>query len=139
MLCAVVCARSGLTRSRGIYILFGSMFEQKVDIRLQLLYFFFFQAEDGIRDLTVTGVQTCALPISASGAARPRGPAGPSRRPRPLTTSRPLPPGGPADAAGAALRRRSVRAEARPIAGPPPASRARVPHPAAGPPAPSPP
>src|SRR5256886_9478083 len=27
--------------------------------------FFFFQAEDGIRDLTVTGVQTCALPISA--------------------------------------------------------------------------
>src|SRR5688572_31015058 len=29
-----------------------------------LLFFFFFQAEDGIRDLTVTGVQTCALPIS---------------------------------------------------------------------------
>src|SRR2546430_3520279 len=28
---------------------------------------FFFQAEDGIRDLTVTGVQTCALPISGSG------------------------------------------------------------------------
>src|SRR2546430_10699912 len=28
---------------------------------------FFFQAEDGIRDLTVTGVQTCALPILASG------------------------------------------------------------------------
>src|SRR2546430_15655739 len=27
-------------------------------------YFFVFQAEDGIRDLTVTGVQTCALPIS---------------------------------------------------------------------------
>src|SRR2546430_640897 len=25
--------------------------------------YFFFQAEDGIRDLTVTGVQTCALPI----------------------------------------------------------------------------
>src|SRR2546430_9355358 len=30
---------------------------------------FFFQAEDGIRDLTVTGVQTCALPISI-GALR---------------------------------------------------------------------
>src|SRR2546430_5959888 len=30
----------------------------------RLLYVFFFQAEDGIRDLTVTGVQTCALPIS---------------------------------------------------------------------------
>src|SRR6516162_11507471 len=29
------------------------------------LYFFFFQAEDGIRDYKVTGVQTCALPISA--------------------------------------------------------------------------
>src|SRR5207245_4280619 len=28
---------------------------------------FFFQAEDGIRDATVTGVQTCALPISLSG------------------------------------------------------------------------
>src|SRR2546430_446078 len=28
-----------------------------------LSVFFFFQAEDGIRDLTVTGVQTCALPI----------------------------------------------------------------------------
>src|SRR2546430_11754831 len=28
-----------------------------------MFVFFFFQAEDGIRDLTVTGVQTCALPI----------------------------------------------------------------------------
>src|SRR5437762_10370620 len=28
------------------------------------LLFFFFQAEDGIRDTSVTGVQTCALPIS---------------------------------------------------------------------------
>src|SRR5437868_13564310 len=30
------------------------------------LLFFFFQAEDGIRDRNVTGVQTCALPISTS-------------------------------------------------------------------------
>src|SRR6266511_4626334 len=30
-----------------------------------ILFFFFFQAEDGIRDFHVTGVQTCALPISA--------------------------------------------------------------------------
>src|SRR2546430_7756370 len=30
---------------------------------MTLFFFFFFQAEDGIRDLTVTGVQTCALPI----------------------------------------------------------------------------
>src|SRR3712207_6895284 len=29
-----------------------------------MLKFFFFQAEDGIRDIGVTGVQTCALPIS---------------------------------------------------------------------------
>src|SRR5437879_13274334 len=35
------------------------------------LFFFFFQAEDGIRDTSVTGVQTCALPISTGllGAA----------------------------------------------------------------------
>src|SRR2546422_8629506 len=33
------------------------------------LYFFFFQAEDGIRDVAVTGVQTCALPISMSCAS----------------------------------------------------------------------
>src|SRR5256886_3341514 len=32
--------------------------------RDEVVFFFFFQAEDGIRDLTVTGVQTCALPIS---------------------------------------------------------------------------
>src|SRR3712207_7880194 len=31
--------------------------------------FFFFQAEDGIRDIGVTGVQTCALPISGAAAA----------------------------------------------------------------------
>src|SRR5204863_4366384 len=33
-------------------------------VGLDSLYSFFFQAEDGIRDLYVTGVQTCALPIS---------------------------------------------------------------------------
>src|SRR5688572_30898437 len=33
------------------------------------MLFFFFQAEDGIRDLTVTGVQTCALPICPAGSA----------------------------------------------------------------------
>src|SRR2546429_3763507 len=30
------------------------------------IVFFFFQAEDGIRDVAVTGVQTCALPISVA-------------------------------------------------------------------------
>src|SRR5215213_11993986 len=33
--------------------------------------FFFFQAEDGIRDWSVTGVQTCALPISSGVAELP--------------------------------------------------------------------
>src|SRR5206468_7291086 len=32
-------------------------------------FIFFFQAEDGIRDLIVTGVQTCALPIFKSAVA----------------------------------------------------------------------
>src|SRR5256886_14004094 len=35
---------------------------------LFVVFLFFFQAEDGIRDLTVTGVQTCALPIWTYGA-----------------------------------------------------------------------
>src|SRR5699024_12180219 len=35
------------------------------DLILALRRFFLFQAEDGIRDRNVTGVQTCALPISA--------------------------------------------------------------------------
>src|SRR5215203_7051221 len=34
-----------------------------------MFYVFFFQAEDGIRDIGVTGVQTCALPILTSGAS----------------------------------------------------------------------
>src|SRR5207249_6053984 len=35
-------------------------------------FFFFFQAEDGIRDRNVTGVQTCALPISRASLANRR-------------------------------------------------------------------
>src|SRR6266404_8271290 len=44
--------------------------------------FFFFQAEDGIRDKLVTGVQTCALPISIwpTRATGPPKPSRPSRR-----------------------------------------------------------
>src|SRR6266496_1361825 len=37
-----------------------------------MFLYFFFQAEDGIRDLYVTGVQTCALPISAACSSAPR-------------------------------------------------------------------
>ena len=38
-----------------------------IQLRLFFLFFFFFQAEDGIRDYKVTGVQTCALPICGFG------------------------------------------------------------------------
>src|SRR5207249_2330217 len=43
--------------------------------------FFFFQAEDGIRDRNVTGVQTCALPISSGAPATARS-SGSARRGR---------------------------------------------------------
>src|SRR5699024_8096024 len=39
-----------------------------------VILYFFFQAEDGIRDRNVTGVQTCALPISLRAVANPPGP-----------------------------------------------------------------
>src|SRR5207247_6430312 len=47
------------------------------NLSIFFFFFFFFQAEDGIRDPLVTGVQTCALPISFSlipptGSTRPR-------------------------------------------------------------------
>src|SRR6266404_310967 len=44
--------------------------------------FFFFQAEDGIRDKLVTGVQTCALPISPRWPSSPRPSTLPSREER---------------------------------------------------------
>src|SRR5207249_7204274 len=37
------------------------------------IFFFFFQAEDGIRDRNVTGVQTCALPIYEDVEVQARG------------------------------------------------------------------
>src|SRR5690606_41080430 len=73
-------------------------------------FFFFLQAEDGIRDFHVTGVQTCALPISTGGDARLRAmpslPGGSVAR----STSRP----GPLSAGGRTQRglRRGVRAHA---------------------------
>src|SRR5258708_9712780 len=50
------------------------------------ILFFFFQAEDGIRDDLVTGVQTCALPISSSPDRARR--ADVARRPRPRARTR---------------------------------------------------
>src|SRR5256885_12822037 len=38
-----------------------------ISVGYVVVFFFFFQAEDGIRDYKVTGVQTCALPISLDG------------------------------------------------------------------------
>src|SRR5207248_4104312 len=49
----------------------------------------FFQAEDGIRDRTVTGVQTCALPIWIPTAAIL---LSPTTWPRPFTSAAVLPP-----------------------------------------------
>src|SRR5256885_9759995 len=45
----------------GVYELLLDLFI--LGMCVTLLFFFFFQAEDGIRDYKVTGVQTCALPI----------------------------------------------------------------------------
>src|SRR5262249_59732852 len=54
-LCSILCS---------LFLLVRSCFR---------LFFFFFQAEDGIRDWSVTGVQTCALPISrTSGSSTTR-------------------------------------------------------------------
>src|SRR5437016_11168706 len=39
-------------------------------LSLFFFFFFFFQAEDGIRDWSVTGVQTCALPICGIASTR---------------------------------------------------------------------
>src|SRR5205807_2990636 len=48
---------------------------------LRPFVFFFFQAEDGIRDYKVTGVQTCALPICWTPPARSSGAAWDSKKP----------------------------------------------------------
>src|SRR2546430_13536515 len=84
---------------------------------------FFFQAEDGIRDLTVTGVQTCALPIlgipssrmRATGSDRPSGAQAAVRAcsTRPATIRlihgvRRATPGGQRSAAGRVVDRKSV-------------------------------
>src|SRR5256885_12739462 len=59
---------------------FGAAIKTSSKNRCQ--YLFFFQAEDGIRDYKVTGVQTCALPISRALARSLGGDAARLRRPR---------------------------------------------------------
>src|SRR5687768_18245229 len=58
--------------------------------RLTVFCLFFFQAEDGIRDVAVTGVQTCALPICSAEATIPRLPGG--LQPRRMRVPVPSPP-----------------------------------------------
>src|SRR5205809_5147213 len=50
---------------------------------VSFVLFFFFQAEDGIRDVAVTGVQTCALPIYVRGDDRREGERKGDRQERP--------------------------------------------------------
>src|SRR5699024_11687192 len=57
-----------------------------VDCYCPYIFFFFFQAEDGIRDRNVTGVQTCALPICTGSSESP---VTPSRGPSPEEITRP--------------------------------------------------
>src|SRR5256886_17040236 len=76
-----------------------------------IIVFFFFQAEDGIRDLTVTGVQTCALPIYGLSARQPRLPASAGRvRTGAELGARGRPDGARARALGAAPDQRRHRA-----------------------------
>src|SRR3989441_11039840 len=76
------------------------------------MFFFFFQAEDGIRDKLVTGVQTCALPISARSAPAPS----PS-----LGTAEPSTEREPAPAQGSNAKSPAVEALAPPPPAAPPA------------------
>src|SRR2546430_5916626 len=63
----------------------GNNKEESV-ISCQRTIYFFFQAEDGIRDLTVTGVQTCALPILRSSSSRAAGSVGTGSGPSSAST-----------------------------------------------------
>src|SRR3712207_8168337 len=57
-----------MTSRDGVQVMLASTTGFGGTLILEVLHlssmFFFFQAEDGIRDIGVTGVQTCALPIS---------------------------------------------------------------------------
>src|SRR5204862_2623996 len=121
---------SELTRLSALYILV--CFVLIAYVFSIFFFFFFFQAEDGIRDLYVTGVQTCALPIS-SHRSRPEQDQfricvwrPPAPQPRPRRRDRPrdgpvapaLPPpaawrrdrrGAPISIAAGATRRREKR------------------------------
>src|SRR5690606_39973277 len=85
----------------------------------------FFQAVDGIRDFHVTGVQTCALPISSTISRCSAGSAAPPRRksvPPPSTAAAPA----PCLRAAGSFRARGSAAPARSSRRAPPAASARA-------------
>src|SRR5215468_5966841 len=65
-------SRYNLFEEEGIVDMFACIEEDTMTLSF---FFFFCQAEDGIRDRDVTGVQTCALPISAGARDDRRAPA----------------------------------------------------------------
>src|SRR5688572_31719552 len=75
LLCAGCCRRTSQPRWRSATKEGASSQQQKLSGAITSNWevswsaYFFFQAEDGIRRLTVTGVQTCALPIFSIGTA----------------------------------------------------------------------
>src|SRR5438309_4269771 len=85
------------------------------NIVVHFLFVFFFQAEDGIRDGTVTGVQTCALPIydAATHAAARRAWRHRSRVFPDRTSTEPLYRSAPSPRAVRAPARRGRRSEER--------------------------
>src|SRR5439155_5467941 len=85
----------------------GHALPMSVSAIILIPLFFFFQAEDGIRDGHVTGVQTCALPILAAEIEQ-RGRAGLDRA---VLFQRLRRPGGPAELHGS--RERADRSEER--------------------------
>src|SRR5256886_5903816 len=66
--------------------------EVALEYRMRGIVYVFLQEEDGLRVLTVTGVQTCALPIGRCPAGGGRGGRW-KRRPRPVPCPAPRPPG----------------------------------------------
>src|SRR5256886_1138222 len=77
---------------------------ERASVPINWFLFFFFQAEAGIRVLTVTGVQTCALPISAQNPPTPPPPPAPAQIPN-AAEARPSP------AEAAAMRARLLQNE----------------------------
>src|SRR3989454_6248365 len=73
---------------------------------IRVVFFFFFQAEDGIRDYKVTGVQKCALPISNRACGRRCRAAAKGGRPRAVLPRPVLPPRSRCGNAGQARRGR---------------------------------